>query len=165
MRHAMMTGFAVGALVLLALPAGLAAQQHGHGHGEQERPMRGMMHQSMEDCPMAAGMMEAILHHADELELTDDQIASLEELRAAYEEGHADMKGMMGAVHETLTADQRRMLHEELGRHMGGMMSGMMMGMMMHGEGHRMHDGAMTHHREACPMMGAGPGEGHPHRR
>jgi hypothetical protein len=165
MRHAMMKGLAAGALVLLALPGILMAQQHGHGHGEREGPMRGMMQHAMDDCPMAAGMMEAVLHYADELELTGDQIARFEELRERYEDGHPAMREVMGAVHETLTPEQMQALRETFHGHMAGMMHGRMMGPMMHGEGHRMHEGRMGAHAEECPMMRRGPGEGHRHPR
>lgn len=158
MRHALSRGFAAGALVLLALPGLLMAQQHGHGHGDHERSMHGMMDHAMDACPMA-GMMEAILQHADELELTEEQIALFEEFRDQHQDLRAAMRQTMESVHETLTPEQMEMVRDTFRQHMHGM---------MHGEGHGMHEGEMEGHSEKCPMMRmmkGGPEEGHPHSR
>ena len=131
MRHALSRGFAAGALVLLALPGLLMAQQHGHEHGDHERSMHGMMELAMDACPMA-GMMETILQHADELELTEEQVALFEKLRDQHEDRHTGMRQTMEQVHETLTPEQMEMVRDTLHEHMRGM---------MHGEDHRMHEG------------------------
>lgn len=143
----------------------LMAQGHpGHGHGD-EGPRAGMMmHQMMEECPMAhGGMMGAqnLLEHTDELELSADQVARLEALLERQMELRAEMMEAMATVHDVLTPEQREALHERMRTGMGPMMHGM-----TGREGHETGAGMMGPHAADCPMMGpmmGGADREHPH--
>ncbi len=121
------------ACVLAAVGASpLMAQGHpGHGHGD-EAPRGGMMmNQMMEECPMArAGMMGAqvMLEHAEELELSPEQIARLEAVRERQTELRAEMLEAMATAREVLTPEQHEGLHERMGSGMSPMMDPMMGG-------------------------------------
>lgn len=149
----------------------------GHGHGD-ETPRAGMMmHQMMDECPMAHGAMmgvQAVLEHADALELSAEQVARLEGLQERQMELRTEMMEAMATVHEALTPEQREALHERMRSGMGRMMHGMhqmegrhrMMRGMMHGEGHGKGAGMMGPHAAVCPMMGPmteGADGEHPH--
>ena len=124
-----------GAVALLAvMTAGpLVAQQHGQHHGEDRDDMRGMHSEMMEHCPMAGhgmmmgGMMgmamhpEALLERADDLDLTDEQMAELEALAERQEEVHRRMMEGMEDFRELLTDEQMEMLREHQRSHMGEM--------------------------------------------
>lgn len=103
------------AAAALALPAGAFAQG-GHQHGQQEsRPGQegagpmgmGMMgmHGEAAMMGMAGPSPALILAQREALDLTDDQVASLEALQErAAEAWKADMEAMH-ALHETLAAE------------------------------------------------------------
>jgi len=156
-------------LVLASASPALGQDRAGHHHADQDHHT-GMMHQMMQECPMAMGHMmgmmmgpEALLGQAEELELTDEQVAELEGLAERSAELHAEMREMMGSMHEVLTSEQMELMHERHGEGMHGMegMERMMQGM-MRGMDHGGMHGAMD-----CPMMrpdGDTP-EDHPHSR
>ena len=181
-------------LVLASASPALGQDHAGHQHADQDRPT-GMRHEMMEECPMEAGHMmgmmmggmmgpDALLAHAEELELTEGQVAELEGLAERSAELHAGMREMMGSMHEVLTSEQMELMREQHGEGMRGMegmegmqrmMQGMMRGMdrgmvqdMDHGgmQG-AMGEGMMGHGAMDCRMMqsdGDTPEE-HPHSR
>ena len=173
-------------LVLASASPALGQDHAGHQHADQDH-RTGMMHQMMQECPMAAGHMmgmmmrgmmgpEALLGQAEELELTDEQVAELEGLAERSAELHAEMREMMDSMHEVLTSEQMELMHERHGEGMRGMegmegmermMQGMMRGMDHGGMHGAMGEGMMRHGAMDCPMMrpdGDTP-EDHPHSR
>lgn len=150
------------------------AQEHDHDHrgGDASGAMMGAM---MEECPMMGGQMrgqmggmmgpmgpQALLERADELDLTDEQVAALEDLAEEHEEMRQRMMEAMEGVSDVLTPEQMEKLHE--GMRMRGSMGA------MHGPGHMRGDeagprgGMMGAGAAHCPMMG-GPPDGHDHPR
>lgn len=84
---------------LLTIGSAAAAYAQSGGAGA------GMM--SMMDCPMMRGMAEgpaAVLELRDTLELTDEQVARLQSLRAAARERHTETMQQMREVHAVLDA-------------------------------------------------------------
>jgi hypothetical protein len=159
-----------GLLVAVAAAAPVMAQAHpGHGHGDGAQ-RAGMMQGMMEHCPMAGGGVmdpEAILDHAEELELSAEQVAELETLRDRHARLRAETMGAMRAMHDVLTPEQLEALHERMDARMGGMMQGMdgmegmhrMMPGMTHGQRHEGRMGRMGGGAMPCPMMRGGGAE------
>lgn len=133
MRIATTRALALAAVLAMASATPIMAQGHeGHHPADGERPT-GMMHQMMQDCPMAEGQMmgdamgpmmghqmgqmmghmmgpEALAEQADDLELTEEQVAELSRLQERFAELHTEMRGLMGSMHEVLTPEQREMM-------------------------------------------------------
>lgn len=133
MKATITKALATAGLVAAVGAVPLMAQGHpGHGHGD-EAPRAGMMmHQMMEECPMAHGEMTEAMANAHEA-LTPEQ---------------------REALHERMGAGMGRMMHGT--HHMKGMhrMMHRMMHGMMGGEGHGTGAGMMGPHAADCPMMG-----------
>lgn len=166
MRSRMMMTLAASLLLGLFVGGPAEAQDHHRGphhHGEEGRhgPMMGHM---MEDCPMMEGMHgemmgmmgmmgmgmgmmgpAALLEHADDLDLTDEQMAALEGLADEHEEVRRRMMEARDEIHELLTPEQMETLHEEMMR--GGSEHMRRMHESMHGDEH-----------DESPRGGAGPG-------
>ncbi|GEM_PF-6034962 len=160
MKATITKALATAGLLAAVGAAPLMAQGHpDHGHGDEEPQSRMMMHQMMEECPMAhEGMMGAqfLLEHAEEMELSAEQVARLQGVRERQTELRTEMMEAMATVHETLTPEQREALHERMRTKMGRMMHDMHG--MMHGEGHERDAGMMGPHAPDCPMMGGPTG-------
>ena len=97
----------IGALALALLGVlGVSANDTLHAQGQDRGGMMGMM-SVMQDCPMMHGMAEgpdAALEHREELELSAEQVESLESIQERMAEGRRSAMERMAELHEEIRA-------------------------------------------------------------
>jgi hypothetical protein len=162
-----------GFLTAVAAAPAIAQGHPGHGHGDTA-PRAGMMQGMTGHCPMAGGEImspEALLGHAEDLELNAEQVAELEVLRDRHAQLRAQMMEGTAAAHDLLTPEQLEALPAGMHARVGGMMGGMdgmegtqratpgMMHGMRHGEMPEGRMGMSGPGTMPCPMTRGGGAE------